>query len=393
MKLDEIKINKNNPRTIKSEKMDKLKRSIEQFPKMMELRPIVIDNNKMILGGNMRYLALKELGHTEIPDEWIKFATQLTEDEKQRFIIEDNVGFGDWDWEKLANEWDEIELDDWGLDIPEMEYSDNLEAKEDDYEIPDEIKTDILLGDIFQIGEHRLMCGDSTDAEQVAKLMNGEKADMVFTDPPYSVNYTKKTKEIFHNNNYTEIRNDNMSVEETANNIWRPFFQNCYKFSKNNCSIYCTMPQGGDQMMMMMMMMGEKWKVKHELIWLKEAPVFSMGRLDYDYKHEPIAFGWKDKHEFYGLGEFTKSVWDIPRTEKRLHPTMKPVRLISNAMKNSSKENDIIIDGFIGSGSTMVASHQLNRKCYGMEIDPIYCQVTIDRMKRLDPNIKVKKIT
>ena len=136
--------------------------------------------------------------------------------------------------------------------------------------------------------------------------------------------------------------------------------------------------------------MNEKWQVKHELIWVKEAPVFSMGRLDYDYKHEPIMYGWKKKHTFYGNGEHTKSIWNINRTENKLHPTMKPVALIGNAMLNSTVEDTLVIDYFLGSGSTMVAAEQLNRKCYGMEIDPKYCQVVIDRMLKLEPNLNVK---
>ena len=151
------------------------------------------------------------------------------------------------------------------------------------------------------------------------------------------------------------------------------------------------MCQGGDQMMMMMMM-SEHWQVKHELIWVKSSPVFSMGRLDYDYQHEPILFGWKKKHNFYGKGEFLKSIWEIPKPSKSdLHPTMKPIALIENCLLNSSKENDLIIDPFLGSGSTMVAAHQLNRKCFGIEIDEKYCHIILDRMLKLDPTIEITK--
>ena len=125
--------------------------------------------------------------------------------------------------------------------------------------------------------------------------------------------------------------------------------------------------------------MGENWKVKHELIWVKDAPVFSMGRLDYDYKHEPIMYGWKKKHNFIGKGEYTKSVWEIKRTENKLHPTMKPVELIINAIKNSSNDKDNVIDYFLGSGSTLIACEKTNRKCFGMEIDPHYCDVIVKR--------------
>lgn len=385
--IDKIKPNEANPRTISKEKFELLKKSITDFPDMLELRPLVIDENNIVLGGNMRLKALIELGYKTVP---VVRAGSLSAEQKKEFIIKDNVGFGDWEWDTLANEWDVDKLTEWGLDIPA--FVTNGEATEDDFEIPPTIETDIVKGDLFEIGRHRLLCGDSTNADDVARLMNEEKADLYFSDPPYSVNFTKKSTEVLKSKRYNEIKNDNLSVTETAERIWRPTFKNAYEFSKEDCSFYVTMPQGGDQMMMMMMMMmNENWKVKHELIWVKEAPVFSMGRLDFDYKHEPIMYGWKEKHNFYGAGEFTKSVWEIPRTENKLHPTMKPVALIENCLKNSTLEKQIVLDTFLGSGSTMVASHQLNRKCYGMELDEKYCQVIIDRMKKLDPSLKIKR--
>ncbi len=172
MKLSEIHINPANPRIIKDERFKKLVKSINEFPKMMKLRPIIIDSENIILGGNMRFKALKELGYKEVPDEWIKRDGELTEAEKQRFIITDNIGFGENDWDILANEWDQEQLIEWGMEIPGFALN-KPEAQEDDYEIPDEIKTDIVLGDLFEIGSHRLLCGDSTDSDTVAKLMGG----------------------------------------------------------------------------------------------------------------------------------------------------------------------------------------------------------------------------
>ncbi len=166
-----------------------------------------------------------------------------------------------------------------------------------------------------------------------------------------------------------------MSVKDISEQIWRPVFKNLYDMANDDCSFYMTMPQGGDQMMMMMMMMSENWQVKHELIWVKPSPVFSMGRLNYDYKHEPIIFGWKKTHNWYGFGKYTKSVWEIARESDKSHPTMKPVELVANAIQNSTKNDDIVIDYFLGSGSTLIACEQTNRICYGMEIDPKYIDV------------------
>jgi len=241
------------------------------------------------------------------------------------------------------------------------------------------------LGEIYSLGDHRLMCGDATKPEDMEKLMAGKKADMIFTDPPYSVNYGYDQKELQEKSGgkfsktrlLHTIAGDDLTTEQCAEKIWRPSFRNLYENSKDDCSFYMTMCQGGDQMMMMMMMMmRECWQVKHELIWVKSSPVFSMGRLDYDYQHEPILFGWKKKHNFYGQGEFKKSVWEIQKPAKSdLHPTMKPIALIVNAIMNSSKQGDIILDSFVGSGSAIIACEQTKRICYGMEIDPYYCDV------------------
>jgi len=186
VKLSEIKSNPNNPRIIKDDKFRKLVKSIQEFPKMLEIRPVVVNADMIVLGGNMRLKACKEAGLKEVP---VIFADDLTDEEQKQFIIKDNVGFGEWDWDMIANEWDAEQVEEWGLDIPEFSIKEELEAEEDDYEMPDEVQTDIVLGDLFEIGDHRLLCGDSTDSNAVEKLMNGEKADMVFTDPPYNIGF------------------------------------------------------------------------------------------------------------------------------------------------------------------------------------------------------------
>ena len=180
VKLTDIKPNPNNPRLVKDDKFSKLVQSIKDFPEMLELRPIVVNDDMIVLGGNMRLKACKEAGLKEIP---IIKASQLTEEQQREFIIKDNLGYGEWDWEMIANEWDADKLNEWGMDIPDFK-GEEIEAVEDDYEIPEEIKSDIVLGDLIEIGQHRLLCGDSTDSDQVAKLMNGQKADISFTSPP-----------------------------------------------------------------------------------------------------------------------------------------------------------------------------------------------------------------
>jgi len=183
MKLSKLKLNPNNPRLIKNDKFKKLVKSLKDFPEMMKLRPIIIDEDNMILGGNMRFKALKELGYKDIPNEWTKCSTDLTKEQQEEFTIKDNIGFGEHDWNILANEWDSVQLAEWGLDVWE-----NLDDKEpevgliEDDEIPEVEEAITKQGDLWLLGEHRVLCGDATKKEDVERLMDGQKADMVFTD-------------------------------------------------------------------------------------------------------------------------------------------------------------------------------------------------------------------
>ena len=393
MRLKDIKPNPNNPRLIKDAKFAKLVKSIKDFPKMMELRPIIIDDNNIVLGGNMRLKALKELKYKDIPDTWTKSAKDLTEEEARRFIIADNIGFGEHDWDILANEWDAKELEEWGLEGFPFE-DEVLEAEEDDYTEPDKMQVDVVLGDLIEIGEHRLLCGDSTDSDQVAKLMNGQKADMVFTDPPYNIGFKgsmsnkmvngKKAPADSANQRHDEIKNDSMTEEEFYN-----FISDMLKEIKINClgAFYiCFGSQTLNQLLQPLLDLGIEYK--SIIIWMKNQAIFS-GK-DFKSRYEPIVYG--RFNDFFNGARFNEEdIWEFARTQKNdLHPTMKPILLIENALNYSSKTGMKILDLFLGSGSTMVAAHQLKRKCYGMELDPKYCQVIIDRMIKLDESLEVK---
>jgi DNA modification methylase len=375
VKITDIKTNPNNPRIIKDEKYNKLLKSIQEFPDMLNKRPIVAftdkDGKYVVLGGNMRLKALKELKYKEVP---IIVADEWTEEQKHEFLIKDNVGFGEWDWDMLANEWDTEKLEDWGLDLPvDLSVAEELEAEEDDYEIPEEIKTDIVLGDLFEIGEHRLLCGDSTDSDQVARLMNGEKADMVFTDPPYGIKVVKNDKVgadfgIAKKGKYSEIIADDTT--QTA----KEFYNTCISLGIDKFIIW------GGNYFTNFLPYSDSW-----LIWNKRANTdirntFADGEMAWCSFHTPIRIYDQLWNGMIREGE----------KEKRVHPTQKPIRMLSEIIQDHIKGN-IIMDGFLGSGSTMVASHQLKRKCYGMELDPKYCQVIIDRMKKLDPSLVIKR--
>jgi DNA modification methylase len=386
-----VKENPDNPRFIKDSKFKKLVQSIKAFPEMLEKRPIVVDEDMVVLGGNMRLKACKSAGLFEV---WVDIAQGWSQEQKDEFIIKDNVGFGEWDWDILANEWDVEALDDWGLDLPPMFDDPEPEAKEDDYTEPDQMKVDVVLGDLVEIGEHRLLCGDSADSDQVAKLMNGEKADMVFTDPPYNINFQgsmsnkmvngKKAPADSANQRHDEIKNDAMSDKEFYN-----FISDVLKEIKINCSgayYICFGSQTLNQLLQPLLDLGIEYK--SIIVWMKNQAIFS-GK-DFKSRYEPIVYG--RFNDFFNGARFNEEdIWEFARTQKNdLHPTMKPIPLIENALNYSSKKGMKILDLFLGSGSTMVASHQLNRKCYGMELDPKYCQVIIDRMHKLDPSLKIK---
>ena len=370
MKIELIKPNKDNPRVIRGNKFDKLVNSIKEFPEMLKLRPIVIDEDNIILGGNMRYKACVEAGLKDIP---VKVAKGLTEAQKKEFIIKDNVGFGEWDWDLLANDWSEKQIEEWGLDVWQTEEIDEvLEAVEDDYTESDNMQVDVVLGDLIEIGEHRLLCGDSTDSEQVEKLMNGEKVDMVFTDPPYGISVVKNEKVgadfgIAKKGKYSEV------IADDTTKTSKEFYNTCIGLGMDNFIIW------GGNYFTDFLPFSDGW-----LIWNKRANTdirntFADGEMAWCSFHTPIRIYDQLWNGMIREGE----------KEKRVHPTQKPIRMLSEIIQDHIKGLNIF-DGFLGSGSTMVAAHQLNRKCYGIELDPKYCQVIIDRMLKLDDSLVVK---
>ena len=383
--IDDVIPYSNNPR-INDSAVNDVVASIRQCG---NVDPIEVDENNIILSGHTRLKALKAL---EYPEVQVLRITGLTDEQKRKYRILANktAEKAEWDFEKLELELDGLDFDgfDFGFDVdlPSFEQDGQKEVVEDDYNEEPPAEPKAKLGDIYQLGRHRLMCGDSTKAEDMSALMGDDKADMVFTDPPYNVAIGSKNaflNSVQPSGRCTEdIANDKgMTDEEIGEKLWKPAFINMRDFSKDCCSLYVTMPQGGTHMMMMMARAA--WQVKHELMWLKNSPTFSMGRLDYDYQHEPILYGWNKSHVFYGKGEQNKSVWKFDKPRKcDLHPTMKPIPLVVNALLNSSKENDIILDAFGGSGTTLIACEQTNRNARLMEFDAKYVDVIIDRWEK-----------
>jgi hypothetical protein len=345
-KISDVKSNPNNPRLIKDDKFAKLVQSLKDFPEMANVRPIVVNQDFVVLGGNQRLRAMKEAGWKQVPVQVVDWS----EEQQKEFIIKDNVGFGEWEWDILANEWDAEELDKWGLDVPL--FVEEPEAEEDDYEIPETIETDIVLGDLFEIGEHRLLCGDSTDIEKVEMVLNGVKADLL-TDPPYGINI---------NMNMGRLKGQPKKFEEKDWDKGIPeFFGILPLFNKQ-------IIWGGNYFA------DRLTPTKDWLCWYKKTKGLDFAEFE---------LAWTN----CGMnGRLLEHHWS---GEKKLHPTMKPVPVISWCIEYLDSE--VIFDLFLGSGSTMVAAHQLKRKCYGMELDPKYCQVVVDRMLKLDPSLEVKR--
>jgi DNA modification methylase len=318
----------------------------------------------VVLGGNMRLKAMKEAGWKEAPVEIVDW----DEDKQRQFIIKDNVGFGEWDWEMLANEWDAEQLDDWGLDIPAFDDPKELEAEEDDYEMPDQITTDIVLGDLFEIGPHRLLCGDSTDSDAVARLMDGEKADFAIADPPYNVGYEYNSHK------------DNKSEKE--------YFDFCQAYTNNalmHTKVMAITPGKANEKNYT-----SRPDYKEYLIWFKK---FGLSRGSF-YKAmvtEPILLlGEKPKNKFYST-DCLEFGTDREKGLRELHTCPKPVKLFEAIIEPMTQNGSLVLEMFGGSGTTLVCCHQINRKARAIEIDPKYCQVIVDRMLKLDPSLEVKR--
>lgn len=346
--------------------------------------------NRMIIAGDTRWRASVEV--LELPLVPVRFL-DVTQKQAEVLTVGDNkLGeLAEWDDQKLADLLQEMEPaeqllagfgpDDIGDLLAELEGEPDVVEDE----VPEPPKVPVTQsGDVWILGRHRLVCGDSRLAETHALLMNGSQLGLIVTDPPYGVAYADKNAWLNEydegNRVQTPIENDHGTVEDTANGLWKPVFQALHDVAAPGCVVYSFAPQGGDQMMMMMMM-HPVFPVRHELIWVKNNHV--LGRADYQYKHEPILYAWKrGGHKFYG--GFQTSLLEYSRPQKSdLHPTMKPVALVAKLLENSSTNDDLVGDPFLGSGTTLIAAEQLGRTCFGIELSPAYCDVVVQRWEQL----------
>ena len=364
--------------------VDAVAESIEQFGFRS---PIIVDEDGVIIAGHTRLKAAQKLGLTTVP---IVRAVELTKQQARAYRLADNkVGeIATWDKDLLAEELsaldDEFHMHDFGFDENDMLGAfDDKEAEDDGFDGDEELPKHSRAkeGDVFLLGKHRVMCGDTTDPDDFEKLMAGAEADCLVTDPPYNVAYEGKTKDAL------TIANDDMT-DDAFLEFLRHSFDNLARHLKPGGGVY-VFYSGTEALRFHQAFVDAGLLLKQILIWIKNSLV--MGRQDYQWKHEPLMFGWKqhdeilhgwkagDAHRWYGgHSQTTVLEWDRP-TRSLHHPTMKPVGLVGTLIKNSTRPGDIVLDGFAGSGSTLIACEQTDRTCYAMEKDPAYVEVVLRR--------------
>ena len=398
-----------NPRVIKDGKFKKLKQSIAEHPEFLRYRELLVYPHKghyVIIGGNMRYRALKELGYTEAPCKVID--ASATVEQLKAYCLIDNSGYGEWDWDALLRDWDASLLDACAIDIPQDELpdaEDTLGAVKEDDAPCDPPKSPVTKeGDLYALGEHRLLCGSCTEGVSWDALIGGGTADCIITDPPYGVDYRGAACD-------RKIANDNLSGDEFVEFL-AGVFSHADAHLKQGGAFYVW---HGDakRMPFLEAMQRVGWSVRQVLVWVKNA--FVLGRQDYQWQHESCLYGWKDgaPHWFVGLRSLSsvieqpaldldkatkdqllsllKEITALPQTVIRenkplrseAHPTMKPIKLIARLVHNSTLPGQTVVDPFCGSGTTLLACEQLRRRCLAMELDPGFCDVIIQRWQDL----------
>ena len=373
--LDDLKGYDKNPRKFTDKGLKDLEKSLKNCG---DANIITINKDNTVLGGHARLTVMKQLGYTEVD---VKVPEKkLTEKQCQEVVIRLNANTaGEWDLDKLKADFEIEELQDWGLDV-DFAIEEEKEVIED--EVPEEVETRCKLGDIWQLGEHRLMCGDSTKVDDVEKLMGGALADLLITDPPYNVNYEGKTKDKL------KIENDKMSDSN-----FREFLRDAFLAADSVMkpgAVFYIWHADSEGHNFRGACRDANWQVRQCLIWNKNAMV--MGRQDYHRKHEPCLYGWKEGASHLWASDRKQTTvieFDKPIRNGE-HPTMKPVGLFDYQIKNNTKGSDIVLDLFGGSGTTLIACEQDGRKARLMELDPHYCDVIITRWENLTGKKAVK---
>ena len=372
--INKLKPAKYNPRQISTKQYNDLKASIKKFGLV---DPVIVNKDNTVIGGHQRLKIAKELKYIDVDC----VVLDLSKEEERELNIRLNKNTGDFDMDILANEFDIDELTDWGFKHIDLDINIDKITEgntEDDY-IPEVKESRVKLGDVWQLGKHRLMCGDSTKESDVNKLMNGEKADMVFTDPPYGVSASGGRSQTVKRDNIKKIVNDDLRNDDLIHFISKAI--SLMPLKEKGCFYICYDQK--TQAEFITSIKENKLNFIRTLVWNKN--VFGLsGKKGYRPKYELIAFGSLGKDYNWRGDNSQADVIDVARPNERHgnHPTPKPIQLIEIAIKNSSTKNDVIMDSFLGSGSTLIACEKTNRICYGMELDTKYCDVIIERWEQ-----------
>lgn len=412
-----------NPRRWTDIEMDRLKESILQTPELFEARGLIVyplePDRYIVLGGNMRYAAARKLALREVP--CIILPADTTPEKMREIVIKDNGSFGQWDTDLLASDWNIDDLGEWGVDTSSFmqdQQPEESQAEDDGYDVEEKLarikEPKTRRGDLFRLGTHRLLCGDSTRQEDIDLLMQEDTADLVVTDPPYNVDYTGGTKDAL------KIQNDKMNDLAFYEFLLKTFSETC-RICKPGAGIYI-FHASCEAVNFIKAMTDAGFLHKQQLIWVKNS--ITLGRQDYQWQHEPILYGWKEGAAHYFIDDRTQRTviddrLDVDKMSKAQlrdmlkdmleaantsvidedkplrnaeHPTMKPIPLVGRLIRNSSRRNQVVVDFFGGSGSTLMAAEQLGRRCRTMELDPVYCDVIIDRWEKLT-GLKAEKIS
>lgn len=427
VKIEKLKPYENNARTHSEEQVEKISRSIKEFG---FINPVLIDSNFGIIAGHGRVLGAKKLGMKEVP---CLFVEDLTDEQKRAYILADNKLALDagWDDEILREEIKALADLDFDVSLTGFELEDfdfnqtDIEFEEDNYDVEEKLPEipKAKYGDIYQLGNHRIMCGDSTSQEDIDKLLDGAVMDLCVTDPPYNVNYGSINESGYgkERDNGNKILNDNMD-DESFYLFLNAFYTQMMRVLKPGGAYYI-FHADTEGYNFRKALMDAGGQVKQNLIWVKNALV--LGRQDYQWKHEPCLYGWKEGAGHYFINDRTQTTVfedkaDLDKLSKEelkdmikeiiedktpttiihedkplkndVHPTMKPIKLISRLVKNSSKPGENVIDFFGGSGSTLIACEHLGRNCYSIELDPKYVDVIIDRWETLTGKAAIKLV-
>lgn len=412
VRLDSLKPYEKNAKVHGQEQVNKIADSIREFG---FLSPLLIDKDYNIIAGHGRVMAAKQLGMETVPAVFIE---GLTETQRRAYILADNklTELGGWDAVLVSSELDDLKASGFDIDLTGFSIDDIIidesagaEFTEDEL---DDLKASgkdprIQPGEVWQLGEHRIMCGDSTKAEDVKKLMGGELADLLLTDPPYNVDYEGGTKDKL------KIEGDNMD-EIAQIDFLQDAFVNAWNAMKPGAAYYCWCASM-TQKAFHIALENSGLKPHQLLIWVKNGMV--LGRQDYQWRHEPCFYGWKEGGAHYfidvrsfstveddtdkltrekaierlkELAQFSTAIYEDKPHASELHPTMKPVELFKKQIRNSSRPGDLVLDLFAGSGTAIIAAEEMERRCYSMEYDPQYAEVIIQRWEDKTGQIATK---